>query len=72
MGILLASRGLAFSVHTASGFCVFINGIAVDRSGRFPVGASRGTVFFAYAFACEMIPGNTGFYGARSVLANAR
>ena len=70
MGIVLTFRGLAFGFHADSGFCIF-ECIAVDSSGRIPIGTGFGTVHLTCAFVREMITGNAGGDDARTALADA-
>ena len=71
MGVVLTFRSPAFGSHADSGFCIGIERIAVDCSGRISVGTGLCTVDFAHACFCEMISGDTGCDDARSVLADA-
>ena len=70
MGIVQASRGLAYSFFTNARLSI-CECIAVDGSGRISIGTSRCTVYFTFAFLREMKSGNTGCDDACSVLTDA-
>ena len=70
MGIGQAFRGFAYSFLTNARLGI-VKRIAVDRSGRLPIGTSRSTVYFTYTFVCEMKSCDTRGDDARSVLADA-
>ena len=70
MGVVQTFRGFTYTFLANPGFGI-VKCIAVDRSGRIPIGTSRGTVDFTYALVCEMKSSNTGSDDARSILANA-
>lgn len=71
MGIRLACRSLAFTLHADARFGICIKRIAVDCSVRISIGTGRRAVYFTHALVGEMISGNTRSDGARSALANA-
>ncbi len=70
MGIGLAFRGFAYSFLTNASLGI-AKRIAVDRSGRIPIGTSRGTVDFTCALVCEMKTCDTRGDDTRSVLTDA-
>ena len=72
MGIGLAFRGYAITIGAISRLCIWVNGIAIDRSGRHAIGAGRCTIEFTVTFVGEMVSGSTRSNLARSTLANAR
>ena len=69
MGIVLTFRCFAYSFLTNARLGI-VECIAVYRSGRIPIGTSCGTVYFTYAFVCEMKSCDTRGDDARSVLAD--
>lgn len=72
MGIGLAFRGYAITIGAISRLCIWVNGIAIDRSGRHAIGAGRCAIEFTVTFVGEMVSGSTRSNLARSTLANAR
>ena len=71
MSIGLASRGYAITICAIPGLCIWVNGIAVDRSGHHAVGAGRCAIEFTVSVVGEMVSGSTRSNLARSTLANA-
>ena len=72
MGIGLAFRGYAITIGAIPRLCIWVNGIAIDRSGRHAIGAGRCAIEFTVTFVGEMVSGSTRSNLARSTLANAR
>ena len=56
MGIGLAFRGYAITIGAISRLCIWVNGIAIDRSGRHSIGAGRFAIEFTVACVGEMVP----------------